>query len=250
MFLKILLISIYAGICGLDGDNTLIHFHRPVVSGAIIGLILGDFQKGLIVGGTLELVFLGVMPIGGAQPPNSIIGGILGTAFAILTNVDAKVAIGIAVPFSIAVQAASNLVYTANAGFIHKADAYAKVGNTRGIELMNLAGMIPMFCFFFLIAFLPLFFGVNAAKAAINAIPPVILSGLQVAGGMMPAVGFAILLKIMLKKDLIHFMLLGFVLVTYFKLSIIGVAILACIVAAYTYFNSKSENKEAVSDEI
>lgn len=252
MLLKILLISLYAGISGLDGDNTLLHFHRPIVSGAIVGLILGDFQKGLIVGGTLELIFLGVMPIGGAQPPNSIIGGILGTSFAILTNVDAQVAIGVAVPFSIAVQAASNLVYTGNAWFIHRSDKYAELGDTKGLELMNLAGMIPMFIFYFLFAFIPLYFGANAAQTAINSVPQVILGGLQVAGGMMPAVGFAILLRIMLKKDLIHFMLLGFILVTYFKLSIIGVAIAATIVAMYTYFNSGSakEDKEATADGI
>lgn len=252
MLFKIFLISLYAGISGLDGDNFLIHFHRPIVSGAIVGLILGDFQKGLIVGGTLELVFLGVMPIGGAQPPNSIIGGILGTAFAILTNVDAKVAIGIAVPFSIAVQAASNLIYTANAGFIHKSDKYAAECNVKGIERMNLAGMIGMFFFFALIAFLPLYFGANAAKAAIDSIPSVIIDGLQVAGGMMPAVGFAMLLRVMLKRDLIHFMILGFVLVTYFKLSIIAVAIIAVIVATYTYFNGRPENgnKEVTSDGI
>lgn len=252
MLLKTILIALYAGLCGIDSDDTLIHFHRPIVSGLIVGLILGDPQKGLIVGGTLEMVFLGVMPIGGAQPPNSIIGGILGTAFAILTNVDAKVAIGIAVPFSIAVQAASNLIYTANAGFIHKSDKYAEECNTKGIELMNLAGMIPIFIFFFLFAFVPLYFGANAAKAAIDSIPAVILDGLQVAGGMMPAVGFAILLRIMLKKDLVHFMLLGFVLATYFQLSTIGVAIIAIIIAAYTYFNGKfnDEDKEEVSDGI
>lgn len=179
MLLKTLLIALYAGICGLDSDNGNLQFYRPLATGVIIGLILGDPQKGLVVGGTLELVFLGVMAIGGAQPPNSIIGGILGTAFAILTNVDAKVAIGIAVPFSIAVQAASNLIYTGNAWFIHKADKYAEKGDTKGIELMNLAGMIPLFLFFFLITFLPLYFGANAAKAAINSIPAVILGGFR-----------------------------------------------------------------------
>lgn len=242
MLFKILLIALYAGISALDGDDTLILFHRPLVSGAIVGLILGDFQKGLIVGGSLELVFLGVMPIGGAQPPNSIIGGILGTAFAILTNVDAKVAIGVAVPFSIAGQAFSNLIYTANAAFIHKADKYVEKLDTKGIEIMSLAGMIPMFIIFFLLAFLPLSLGANAAKAAINSVPSVILDGLGVAGGMMPAVGFAILLRIMLKKDLVFYAALGFVLVTYFKLSIIGVAIIGCIIAAYTYYNGRKDN--------
>ncbi|HML37526.1 MAG TPA: PTS sugar transporter subunit IIC [Bacillota bacterium] len=251
MFFQILLISIFAGLSGLDSDDTLLHFHRPIVSGIIVGLILGDPVKGLIVGGTLELVFLGVMPIGGAQPPNSIIGGILGTAFAILTNVDAQVAIGIAVPFSIAVQAALNLVYTGNAWLIHRSDRYAESLNTKGVELMNLAGMIPLFIFYFLFAFLPLYLGADLAQKGIESIPDFILGGFQAAGGMMPAVGFAILLRIMLKRDLVHFMILGFVLVAYFKLSIIGVAVVAVIAAMYTYFNGGGKKEEeAVTDGI
>lgn len=56
-----------------------------------------------------------MVPLAGAQPPNVVIGGIIGTAFAILTHSDPKVAIGIAIPFSIAVQGCITLLFTHDA---------------------------------------------------------------------------------------------------------------------------------------
>jgi len=252
MLIKALLIALYAGLAGIDLFDVQLHFHRPVVTGAIVGLILGDFEKGLVVGATLELVWMGMVPLAGAQPPNVVIGGVLGTAFAILTKVDPKVAVGLAVPFAIAVQAAITFILTVYSWFIHKADKYAEEGNAKGVEFINLAGMIPLFIFYALVAFLPLYFGADAAKSIVNSIPKVIIGGLQVAGGIMPALGFAMLLKIMLKREFIHFLLLGFVLVTYFKLSLIAVAIIGIIVAAYSYFNGnlKNDDGEAITDGI
>ena len=84
MFIKALLIGIWAGIAGVDMFDGLTHIHRPIVTGPIVGLILGDVQTGLIVGATLELVWMGMVPLAGAQPPNVVIGGIIGTSIAIL----------------------------------------------------------------------------------------------------------------------------------------------------------------------
>jgi len=254
MLVKALLIALYAGLAGVDLFDGQLHFHRPVVTGAIVGLILGDFEKGLVVGAALELVFMGMVPLAGAQPPNVVIGGVLGTAFAILANLDPKVAVGLAVPFAVAVQGAITLILTVYAWFIHMADKYAEEGNVKAVEFINLAGMIPLFVFYAVVAFLPLYFGADAAKNIINSVPQVIMDGLRVAGGMMPAVGFAMLLKIMLKKEYIHFLILGFVLVSYFKLPLIAVAIIGIILAAYSYYNgnlgSKDTEKEGVSDGI
>ena len=47
--------------------------------GPVIGAILGDVQTGLVVGGTYQLMTIGNMPVGGAQPPNAVIGGIMAT---------------------------------------------------------------------------------------------------------------------------------------------------------------------------
>ena len=86
-------LGILAFIAGLDMFNGLTHMHRPVVLGPLVGLILGDLHTGILTGGTLELVWMGLAPLAGAQPPNVIIGTIVGTTFAITTGVKPEVAV-------------------------------------------------------------------------------------------------------------------------------------------------------------
>lgn len=73
---------------------------RPIVTGVLIGLVMGDLQTGIIVGATLEMVFIGSVTIGAAVPPDVITGGILGTAFAISTGQGAEVALTLAFPIA------------------------------------------------------------------------------------------------------------------------------------------------------
>ena len=74
------------------------YIERPIIIGPIVGLIMGDLETGLIVGGMLELIFMGATDIGGAAPPNYTIGAVLGTAFAISSGQDIQAALVIAIP--------------------------------------------------------------------------------------------------------------------------------------------------------
>ncbi|WP_432408103.1 PTS N-acetylgalactosamine transporter subunit IIC [Wukongibacter sp. M2B1] len=255
MFIKALLIAIWAGITGIDLFDGLTHIHRPVVTGVVVGLILGDMKTGLIAGGMLELVWMGMVPLAGAQPPNVVIGGIIGTAFAILTKQDPNVAVGIAVPFAIAAQAGITLFFTAFSPVMHKADEYAEKADLKGIDRINYIGLVILFASYFICAFLPIYFGADTAKTMVDALPETLIAGLSTAGGMMPAIGFAILLKIMLKKEYVAFLLTGFILVTFLKLSILAVAILGTSFALYDYYSNKGNGgstpkKEVISDGI
>ena len=59
---------------------------RPLICGALVGLVLGDLQQGIIIGATLELIFLGTITIGGSVPADLAVGSVLATAFTILTT--------------------------------------------------------------------------------------------------------------------------------------------------------------------
>lgn len=240
MLLQALLVAIWAGIAGIDLFNGLFHIHRPIVTGVIIGLIFGDLKIGVMTGAAIELVWAGMVPLAGAQPPNVVIGGIIGTSFAILTGQEPKVAIGIAVPFAVAVQACITLMFTAFSPVMHKADQYAQEANTKGIERINYLGILTLFVFYFVIAFLPIYFGADAAKGVVETLPKWLISGLGVAGGMMAAIGFAMLLKIMLKKQYVAFMIVGFILVTYMNMPVIAVALVGIAIALYDYFKENS----------
>ncbi|MBY0755787.1 PTS sugar transporter subunit IIC [Clostridium sardiniense] len=246
MVVEALLIAIWAGIAGVDMYNGLTHIHRPIVTGPIVGLILGDMTTGLIVGAALELVFMGMVPLAGAQPPNVVIGGIIGTSVAILAKLDPQAAIGMAVPFAVAAQAGITLLFTAFSPVMHKADKYAEDTNTKGIDRINYLGMAILFVSYFICAFLPIYFGADKAADIVALIPETIIGGLSVAGGIMPAIGFAMLLKIMLKKEYVAFLIVGFLAVTYFNIPILGLALIGLCIALYDYY---AKNNQQVATE-
>ncbi len=77
---QIILITIYAFIAINDSliSNTLT---QPAIAGMISGMIMGDLKTGLMVGGTLQLMRLGIAAFGGASVPDYFTGAVLGTAF-------------------------------------------------------------------------------------------------------------------------------------------------------------------------
>jgi PTS system N-acetylgalactosamine-specific IIC component len=209
-FIQTLMLGILAFFAGLDLFNGLTHFHSPVVLGPLVGLILGDLQTGILVGGTLELIWMGLAPLAGAQPPNVIIGTIVGTTFAI-TNVEPNVAVGVTVPFAVAVQMGITLLFSAMSAAMSKCDAFAKDADTRGIERVNYFALAVLGSFYFLCAFLPIYLGAEHAGAVVSTLPKELIDDLGVAGGIMPAIGFAVLMKIMMKNAYIPYFILGFV---------------------------------------
>ncbi|MFB4168366.1 PTS N-acetylgalactosamine transporter subunit IIC [Virgibacillus sp. JSM 102003] len=241
MLLEALLIALWAGIIGIDLYVGLTHIHRPVVTGLVVGLILGDVTTGLIVGGTLELIWMGMVPLAGAQPPNVVIGGVIGTAFGIIAGQDPQVAVGVAIPFAVAVQGLITLFFTAFAPMMHKADKFALDANYRGIEGINYLGIAILFVFNALIAFLPIYFGAEEAAAFVETVPQWIIDGLSIAGGIMPAIGFAMLLKIMMKVEYVMFFIVGFVLAAYLELPILAIALIGLAIALYDFYQNKNK---------
>lgn len=229
--LQAIALGLLAFIAGLDMFNGLTHMHRPVVLGPLVGLILGDLHTGILTGGTLELVWMGLAPLAGAQPPNVIIGTIVGTTFAITTGVKPEVAVGVAVPFAVAVQMGITFLFSVMSGVMARADRMAANADTNGIERINYLAMIALGIFYFLCAFLPIYFGAEHAKTAIDMLPARLIDGLGVAGGIMPAIGFAVLLKIMMKNVYIPYFIIGFVGAAWLKLPVLAIAAAALALA-------------------
>ena len=98
---QIALLTIYAGFSFYDGNNTTFGTVKPTMAGFFAGLILGDIQTGLIVGGTLNLLVLGVGNFGGASIPDYMTGALLGTAFAIESGKGAEFGVTLAIPIGL-----------------------------------------------------------------------------------------------------------------------------------------------------
>lgn len=71
---------------------------RPLVMGALTGVVLGDIPTGVTLGATLELAFMGAFSIGASIPPEMISGTVLGTAFTITTGAGPETALTVGLP--------------------------------------------------------------------------------------------------------------------------------------------------------
>lgn len=220
---------------------------RPLVVSPLVGLALGDLQTGVIIGATLELVFMGAIQIGGAVPPDALVGAGLGTAFAILTGQGAEIALTLALPIAILAQSVKVLLFIVRSGFMTPALKYAKEGNIRKMKMLNYAGLVLQSLMYFAVAFVAIMFGSAAVEAFVNNIPESIMQGLNVAAGLLPAVGFALLLLPMMNLKNVIYFVVGFILVSYLQLPIMAVTILGILLAFIVAYEKGSFKPQAVS---
>lgn len=209
---QILLVFAVTFIVAIDQFSFLESLYQPIVTGMVIGLILGDLQTGLIVGGTYQLMTIGNMPIGGAQPPNAVIGGIMATVLAVSSGLEPTVAVATAIPFSLLGQYGVTLIFTLMSPAMAVADRYAANADDGGIARINYLAMFGLGFVFATIVTLFFIGGATFGQMIADAIPNWLMSGLRAAGGMMRYVGFAILLKVMMSKDMWGFYFCGFAL--------------------------------------
>lgn len=231
-FWQILFLTVYAFLAQLDALSLQISIANPLTAGFVTGLILGNVPLGLTVGATLQLMVLGVATYGGATVPDFMSAAIIGTAFAIMSNQNVEFAIGIALPIGLLLTQLDILARFTNVYFQHKADRYAENGDADGVARMNLMGIIPWGLSRAIPVFLGLFFGNEVVKSIVAYIPQWLMGGLKVAGGILPAMGIAILMRYLPVKNYYPFLIVGFVMMAYLKISLIGVALIGLALAA------------------
>lgn len=214
--IQIILVFVWVFIIAIDQFDFLESLYQPIVSGAVIGAILGDLPTGLVVGGTYQLMTIGNMPVGGAQPPNAVIGGVMAVVFAIGSKMDVNAAMGLAVPFAVLGQYMVTLLFTVMSPMMSVADKMAEKGDHKGIVRLNWLAMGALGLLFAVVCTIGLVGG-SAMGEALTALfdkAPWIMTGLGAAGGMMRFVGFAVLLRIMLSNEHWGIYFAGFTLAT------------------------------------
>lgn len=141
------------------------------------------------------MAFAGLTPAGGVQPPNPIMAGLMTTVIAWSTGVDAKTAIGLGLPFSLLMQYVILFFYSAFSLFMTKADKCAKEADTAAFSRLNWTTMLIVASAYAVIAFLCTYLAQGAMQALVKAMPAWLTHGFEVAGGILPAVGFGLLLR-------------------------------------------------------
>jgi len=217
---------------------------RPLVLGPLVGLALHDLQQGIIIGATLELIFMGNIKVGAAIPPDVITGGVLGTAFAILSGKGPGIALALAIPISILAEMVLSGLFVVRPVFNKQFSRYANQGDYRQLQRLHILSGLLKPLLMGLITFLALELGAPAMKALLDRIPAWVNTGLQVAGNMLPALGFALLMNLMFNKKVAPYFFLGFILAAYLKLPVIAIGGLGLIIALIITGNTPPPNPE------
>ncbi|MBO0476981.1 PTS sugar transporter subunit IIC [Vagococcus sp. DIV0080] len=212
---QILLLTLYAGYQILDELGPWTSISQPVWAGLITGLIMGDMGAGLIIGGSMQLMVLGVGTFGGASKIDANSGTILATAFSISLGMAPEQALAaIGVPVASLMIQMDILGRFCNTFFAHRIDAKIEDMDYKGIERNFLYGSMSWFLSRAIPVFLALTFGgglVEQIVTVLNGDLKWLGDGLAVAGAVLPAVGFAILLRFLPVKKHFPYLVLGFV---------------------------------------
>lgn len=228
--IQVLLLSLFISFMAVETYwwGGAIYIARPVFAGPLIGLLMGDLETGLLVGGSVEMMFLGGLAMGAYSPPNAYIGGMVGTAMAILSGGNMEVGIALAYPIGVMVQMLNYLATQINIVWATQAENKYIEGKVREASFYHYMSIFTrMFVQFFLPTFVALLIGSTSLEAVYNSIPAWVTDGLKVAAGILPAIGLASIISTLgIKKGWPYF-LVGFVLATYLGMDIMSVALLA-----------------------
>ncbi len=230
--IQIVLIFIVSCICGMGSVLDEFQTHRPLIACTLIGLILGDVTTGIIIGGTLEMIALGWMNIGAAMAPDAALASVISTILVIAGHQNIGAGIAVAMPLAAAGQVLTIFARTITVFFQHQADLYAQKGSFRGIDVCHILALFVQALRVAIPAVLvAMFIGTHAVQAMLAAIPPVVTGGLQVAGGFIVVVGYAMVINMMEAKYLMPFFFLGFVLAAFTTFNLVAYGVIGIVLA-------------------
>lgn len=217
---QICLLTLYSGYQIWDELQIYSSAGSPVFAGLVAGVVMGDIPTGLLIGGSMQLTILGVGTFGGSSRIDANSGTILATAFSVGLGMNPEQAIAaIAVPVASLMIQMDILGRFCNTYFAHRIDAKIEAMDYAGIERNFLYGTIPWILSRAIPIFLALTFGgelVQTIVTYLNGDLKWLGDGLAVAGAVLPAVGFAILLRYLPIKKHFPYLILGFVLTALF----------------------------------
>ncbi|MFH1824681.1 MAG: PTS sugar transporter subunit IIC [Candidatus Firestonebacteria bacterium] len=226
MLTEILIISLMAGIVSIDVrtiGGTMIS--RPLVISPLVGLILGDLKVGFIVATFLELIWIGLPPIGAYLPAETLPIAVISTSLAIILKGKMEVemlsiivfCIIVAIPFGFIGKWLEYHIRTFNSYLSRKVSKEVEKGNIESVCSLQYFNILLSFLKGFVICFIPILFGQILLIKIFNSLPNQIKEGILFSSWFVLALGFAVVMEIfILNKYIKYFFISFFVLILLF----------------------------------
>ncbi|MCT8535663.1 PTS mannose/fructose/sorbose transporter subunit IIC [Glaesserella parasuis] len=230
--LQIILVFLVACISGMGSILDEWQTHRPLIACTLIGIVLGDMKTGIIVGGSLELLALGWMNIGAALAPDAALASVVSTILVIVGGQDIPTAIALAIPLAAAGQVLTYVVRAITVGFQHAADKAVETGDLNKLDWIHRSALLLQAMRIAIPALIvAMTAGTDSVQSMLAAIPPVVTTGLKIAGGFIAVVGYAMVINMMRAGHLIPFFYAGFVIAAFTDFNLVALGVLGTITA-------------------
>lgn len=214
--------------------------NRPIVVAPLAGLILGDFHTGIVMGASLESIFMGISAIGGSIPADATTSSIIAVAFTILTGATAEEGLAIALPIGTVMASIASMftpIWASVSAYWEKLAVECKPNKFLAQNLIFACLSTPVVNT--VILFLAISFGVEGLNAFLASLPAWVMSGLSASASMMTAVGFAILTSMIWNNEVGVFFFVGYVMVAYMGIDTLAIAIIGIAIAIVMFFSEK-----------
>ncbi|MBQ6395472.1 MAG: PTS sugar transporter subunit IIC [Atopobiaceae bacterium] len=237
--------ALYYGInstrLGYSFTSTL---NRPLVIGLYLGIVFGDIPQCMILAGSIQALYIGMMGSGGIIPSDASLATIVASPIARLNGLDATTAISLALPVGLLGSILVNVRYMINGLFVSRAEACADACDGAGIiRNASLYPALVSFLMYFPIVFVSVFFGTGFVENVVAAIPEWLSHGLSVAGGWLPAIGFALTIMVIDQPKLIPIFIIGFFMVQYLNFGVMACAIFAICISLFVTMRQMDEDE-------
>ncbi|MGY3750836.1 PTS mannose/fructose/sorbose transporter subunit IIC [Vagococcus acidifermentans] len=237
--ISMILVVVVAFLAGMEGILDEFQFHQPLVACTLIGLVTGNLEAGIILGGSLQMIALGWANIGAAVAPDAALASVASAIILVLGGQGVKgvdTAIAIAIPLAVAGLVLTMVVRTLAVPIVHLMDAAAERGDIRKVEMWHVIAICMQGVRIAIPAAALLFIPADVVRSALEAMPAWLTDGMAIGGGMVVAVGYAMVINMMATKEVWPFFVIGFVVAALTQITLIGLGALG-VAMALIYLN-------------
>ncbi|OOM76542.1 PTS sugar transporter subunit IIC [Clostridium sp. BL-8] len=232
------------------GGASLTLRFSPLMTGLIVGIVMGNVGQAMIVTAALQMIYMGVFSPGGSMPQEPSIAAAIAVPVALLGNLQPEAAIAVAVPVGLLGSYLYQFRFFINTFLGKYTDKAIEDLNDGAIKRsIILLPTIASFALFVPLVFVALYFGAPVIADVINALKgTIIIHILQVVGGGLAAIGIATTVYVIGRKDYLAFFFLAYFMSVSLKslnITMVTYAVFGLLIALIFSMSQKGKNVPA-----
>ena len=245
--ISIVLVIIVAFFAGMEGILDEFQFHQPLVACTLIGIVCGQPVAGIILGGSLQMIAMGWANIGAietiARPRRNRISVAIPREYAsysfrvIVVPIEDKPQ-----PLKKPLPGFFNLRHRLSKEAV--SELLAAQADFRKIEILQWGAIFMQGLRIAIPAAALCVVPAEVVSNLLNSMPAWLTEGMSIGGGMVVAVGYALVINMMATAEVWPFFFIGFALAAISNLTLIGLGIIA-VAIAFIYLNLSEKGGSA-----